>query len=108
MDDELGDRGVEGLGPERQALGEGLLDVDARIARADRLDELRRRVDRGHGVGAEPPDELGRQGARPATDVEHLLPGLDPGEIRKLRGEMHRVPAHEPVVGIGCDVEAHS
>ena len=92
---------------ERQLLGEGLLDPDLRQPLPHRADERRRRVDRGDRTGAEPAHELGRQRAGAAADVEHALAVADAGEVGELRRERHRVAAHEAVVGIGGDVEAH-
>ena len=59
-------------------------------------------------VAPEARDELGRQGAGTAADVERALAGVDPREVRELRREEHRVATHEAVVGVGGDIEAHS
>lgn len=61
--------------------------VNARIARAGCGDERLGRVDRGHGRGREPPDQLRGECARATADVEHPLAATDPGQGRKLRGE---------------------
>ena len=52
-------------------------------------------------------DQLGRQGARSAADIEDALAGAHAGELGQLRGEQPRVPAHEAVVRLGRDIEAH-
>ena len=58
-------------------------------------------------LGSEPLDQFGRQRARAAADVEHPLAGGDRREIGEQRRERHRVPAHESVVRVGRDGEAH-
>ena len=99
---------VERVVRERQLLGRAEPNVDARIAGSRSLDERLRRVDGGDGIGADAGDELGRQRARPAADIDHPLPGCDPGEIGELSREQHGVASHEPVVRIGGDVEEHA
>ena len=92
---------------ERQVLRRGVDDVDTRMTRASRLDERFRRIGRGHRGGTEPRDQLGRQGARPAPDIQDVLPGLHPGQIGQLGRQQDREAAHEPVIRLGGDVEAH-
>lgn len=105
--DELRERGINGGVRERQMLGTGPAHVDARIARRGRGDERLRRVHGRHGLGSDASDQLGRERPRPTADVEHSLAGMDRSEIGQLRGEQDRVPAHEAVVRIGGDIEAH-
>ena len=105
VDDELRERGVELVLCERQLLGRRALDRDSRVAFADGVDERLRRIDGRHGFLAQPPHELGRQRARPATDVEHATLGA--GEVGEQRRQRHRVPAHEPVVRLRSDGERH-
>ena len=59
--------------------------VDAGVALARRGHERLRRIDGGDGLGAEPRDELRRQRARSAADVERPLAGPDAGEVGDLR-----------------------
>ncbi len=86
MHDELRQRDVERAVCERQLLGDALADVDAGMAHTHRIDELRGWVDRRDRSRTEPGDELGRERARPAADVERPLPG---GHIREV-GELRR------------------
>ena len=67
-------------------------DVDAGVARAGGLDERLGRIDRRDRLGADALDELRRERARAAADVEHALPGRDAGEVGELRRERPRVP----------------
>ena len=108
VDDELGDRRIERVVGEGEGLGGRLAHVDARVPGARRLDERRGRIDRGDGLGAEPGDELRRQRPRAAPDVQDALARLHSPEIGHLWGEQDGVPAHEPVVGIGGDIERHA
>ncbi len=107
MDDELSQRGVEGVGLEREVLRRRGADVDAGIPLSRSDDESLRRIDGRHPVHTDPADELDGQRAGTAADVEHALAGRDAREI----GERHRkrpgVPPHEPVVRVGSDGEAH-
>ena len=107
VDDELRQGGVECTVVERQLLGRGALHVDPGVPLSRGGDERLRGIDRRHRVGPQPRDELGRERARPGADVEHSLTGGDPREVGQLRGERHRVPAHETVVCVGGDDEAH-
>ena len=59
-------------------------------------------------IRPEPLHQLGRERTGAAADVERLLTAADAREVGEQRRERHRVPAHEPVVGVGCDREAHS
>ena len=108
MDDELREGSVERVVRERQLLRGAEPNVDARIACAGGLDERLRRIDRGNGIGADTGDELRGERAGPAADVDDPLSGCDPGQIGELRREQHGVPAHEPVVRVGGDIEAHA
>ena len=98
---------VERVVRERQLLRGAEPNVDARMAGTSGLDERLRRIDRDDRIGSDAGDELRGERARPAADVDHPLPGRDPGEIGELRREQHGVPSHEPVVRIGGDVEEH-
>ena len=81
VDHELRQRRVEpGVG-EGQIFGGAAPDVDAGVALAHRRDEELRRVDGSDRAGAEPGDELGREHARAAADVNHALAG---GDARKV------------------------
>ena len=76
-------------------------------ARASGGDERLRRIDRRDGIGAKPRDQLGGEGARAAADVDHALAAAHTREVSQLRGEQDRVPAHEAVIRVSGDVEAH-
>ena len=58
-------------------------------------------------VGSQPRDQLARERAGAAADVENPLPAAYRGEVRQLAGQQARVPTHEAVVGLGGDIEAH-
>ena len=45
--------------------------------------ERSRGIDGDDRVGAQPVDELGRQSARAAADIEHSLSSDDAGEVRE-------------------------
>ena len=107
MDDELRERGVEGVIRERHLLGRPLSNVDAGVPRPRRGNERLGRVDGRHRVGPQPCDELARERARAAADVEDPLASAHRGEVRQLTGQQARVPTHEAVVGLGGDIEAH-
>ena len=107
MDDELCERRVEGVVVEGQVLRGGEPHVHTGVSLARRFDERLRRIGGRHRVRAKPPDQLGRQRTRPAADVDHALAALDAGEVGELRGQLHGKPAHEAVVGLCGDVEAH-
>ena len=77
------------------------------VPHSNRLDERARRVDGGDERRSDPPHELTGQRPRAAPHVEHLLPGSDVGEVGEHRCQANRIPAHEPVVGVGRDREAH-
>ena len=107
VNDELGEGGVEGVALEREVLRGRLLHADAWVSLEGGRDEGLRGIDGRHGRRSQPPDQLARERTRTAPDVEHALAGLDSREIGEQRGERHRVPAHEPVVCVSRDDEAH-
>ena len=107
VDDELGQSRVELAIAERELLGGREPNLDAWMALLRRRDERLRRIDRGNVDRPQAADELSGERAGPAADVEHPLAGSDLGEVGELRRERHRVPTHEPVVGVGGDDEAH-
>lgn len=47
------------------------------------------------------------QGTRAAPDIDDALVRDHPGKVRHLRRQEDGVAAHEPVVGLGGDVETH-
>src|SRR5205085_12085106 len=80
VDDELCERGVELVVAERQLLGRRAADVDSRVSRLRRSDELLGRINGGDVSRSDAANELGDEGARSAADVEHAHRGLDTGE----------------------------
>jgi hypothetical protein len=84
-----------------------LVHLDAGMSRPGGLDEWRRRVDGRHRSGAQPCNERRRERPGAAADVEHPLSGGDAAKIRQLRGQQARVSAHEAVVRLRGDIEAH-
>ena len=107
VDDQLRERRVERIGRERQLLGGRQVHLHAGMARASGVDERLRGIDRGHRCRTQPGDELPGQRAGTAAHVEHAMPRFQAREIRQLRREQPRVAAHESVVGVGGDIEAH-
>ena len=101
------ERGVELVVRVRKLLGGGETHRDRGMALLRGRDEALRRIDGAHGRRSHPPDELGRQRTRTATDIHHPLSVADGGEVREQWGKRPGVPAHEAVVGVGTDVEAH-
>ncbi len=104
---QLSQRRVEGAVVERKGIGRCLADVDARVPLARRLDEWRGRIDGGDGRRADPCHELGGERTGPASDVQHSLACLGIAQVGHLRREVARVSAHESVVRVRGDVEAH-
>jgi GNAT superfamily N-acetyltransferase len=107
MDHELSERHVECGVPDGKRLRRSLTDRDTGMTDTDGLDERRRRVDRGHRLGAKPIHELRGQRARAAPHVDRSLAPRDAREVGELRREKAGISAHEAVVGIRRDVEAH-
>ena len=107
MDDQLCQGSVELAIGKRQLLGRGDAYVDPRMALAGCGNEWFRRIDRRDGCCSETPDQLGRQRARAAADVEHTVARRDSAEVRERRRQPNGVAAHEAVIGAGIDGEAH-
>ena len=78
------------------------------MPRPRRLDERGGWIDRRDRIRPEPGHELGGQRPRATADVERPLAGRDAGQVGELRREQPRVAAHEPVVRLGGDIEAHA
>ena len=87
VDDQLRQGRVKRPVSERQPLGRRPADVDARIARPRRGHERLGRIRGSHPGRPQPLDQLARQCARAAPDVEHPLPSADGGEVRHLTGQ---------------------
>ena len=96
--DELRKHGIERVVRERQLLGGGPPDVDARVASARGRHERLRRVDGRDSSRSQPPDKLTGQCAGPGTDVQRAHPVAHPGEIGEEGRQRGRVPPHERVV----------
>ena len=105
--DELREGRVEGVVVERQGLGGGLVHVDTGEAVADGRDERRRRVDRPDALGSASLHQGRGQDARTAPHVEDPVTTAYGDEVDELLGEWPGVTAHEPLVRVGGDVEAH-
>ncbi len=108
MHDQLRESRIEHAVGVRQVLRRSEPNINAGMSLACRRNERFGRVDGRHRVGPEPPDELSRQGARPAADVEHFQSGMHAAEVRKLGRQPCRIPPHEAVVSLRSDIEAHS
>jgi hypothetical protein len=107
VDDELREGGVESTARERQSLGRRLQNVDTGVPRSGCGHERPGGIDRGDRRGSDPVDELGRQRAGAAADVQHALTCAHSSEVGELRREQHRVPAHEAVVRTCRTERAH-
>ena len=105
--DELGERRVDGVVTQGQALGRRLVHLHRRQPVAHGGDERRRRVDRDHVPGAEAVDETAGQRARSAPDVEHPLRRSRVHGGQEQVGQGLGEAPHEPPVGLRRDVEAH-
>ena len=77
------------------------------VRKGHSVDERLRRVDGRNAFDANTLDQLPRQRARPAADIDHPLPQAHTSKVSQLWGQRDRVPAHKAVVGIGLDGEAH-
>ena len=107
VDDELGQRRVEGVVGVGQLLGGAAAHVGGGQAGVQRRDERRGRVDGRHVLLADPADQLGAQRPRASPDVQHPLPAAHLREVGQAGGEAGGEAAHEPAVGVGGDLEAH-
>ncbi len=107
VNDELCQRRVERLISKRELLRRGASHADPGVALSSCCNERLRRIDGRNGGRSQPPDQLCRECAGAAADIENSLTSGDRREIGELGGKRHRIPAHESVVGIGADGEAH-
>jgi len=107
VDDELCQGSVERAISERESLSRSKLHVHPGLPLPGSRDEGLRRIDGGHGIRSKAPDQLGGECAGTAADVEDALTNGDQREIGQLGRERRRIPAHESVVGIRPDSEAH-
>ena len=107
--DELRERRVERAVGVGQVFRSRKPNIDTGMPRACCSNERLRRVDSRHRVRPEPPDELGRQCARPAANVEHCLSDIHAREVGKPGRQLCRIPPHEAVISIRSDIEeAHA
>ena len=104
---ELSECRVERVVGKRQVLCRGAHDVDAGMTLTCRLDERLRRIDGRDARRVQPADELGRERAGAATDVEHPLALSDLREACERACEPARVPTHEAVVRVSGNGEGH-
>ena len=107
MDDELCECRVEDAVVEGQAFSGREVHVDCRVARFRRGDERLRWVDRRDCLPADPPNKLARERAGAAAHIQHTLPFADSCEFGQLGCELRRVSTHEPVIGLGGNLEGH-
>jgi len=89
VDDELCEGGVERLIFERKLLRRSASHVDPGVALLSCCNERFRRIDSRHGGRSQPRDQLGRECAWAAADVERPLTSGDAREIGKLWSERH-------------------
>ena len=78
------------------------------MALASCRDERLRGIHGCHGGRAKPSGELRRKCAGSAADIEHALTIDHVCQNRKPRGERNGVAAHEAVIRVGGDREAHA
>jgi hypothetical protein len=107
VNDELRESSVECLVRERQLLCRAKSHVDAWVTVPGRSDKRLGRINSRNEVRSQPPYQLGRKRTWTTADIEHSLTSRDPREIGQLRGDQHRVPAHEAVVRISRSEEVH-
>ena len=105
--DELGDGAVEGVVGEGKPLRAPETHVDAGTACPDGLDERGGRVHRRHRGRAETLHQPDGQGPGSAPHVERVLAGAHLAVLQERHGQRLGEPPHEPVVGVGRDVEGH-
>ena len=108
MNDELRQRCVEVAIRIRQRFGRRALYIDSWMTLAGGSDEGLGRVDGSHRPLAEPRDQLRRQGAGTAADVQRAAVRRKLREVGELGGELPGVHAHEAVVRVCGDFEAHA
>jgi hypothetical protein len=107
VNDELRQGSVELTIGKRQRFGGCDAYVNSGMALLGGGGELLGRIDSRYGCRSETSDELGRQRARATADIERTVARYDLGEVGKRRRQPNGVPAHEAVVGVGGDGEAH-
>ena len=107
MHDELRQGRVERVVLERQVLGRRTFHDHPGKPRAGRHHERVRRIDSGDAIRANPGDELRGQCSGTAPHVDDRPTGDDTRKVCETWCERDRVTSHEPVIGIGGDVEAH-
>ena len=107
VNDELCQGGVERGVRERQVLGWRSVHVDARMALPGRRNEWLGRIDGRHRRGSKARDQLARERAGAAADVENPLSAAYRRQVCQLAGEQARVSTHETVVRLGGHIEAH-
>jgi hypothetical protein len=108
VDDQLGERGVENIGVERQLLGGRLPDVGRGQPLPHRGHERGRRLDRADRVRPGPAGELGRQRPGPAAHVQQPLAPVHAGQVGELARERPGVLPDESLICVRADVEAHA
>ena len=109
VDDELGEGDVEGAVGERQAFGGCRPHVDPGVPRARSLHESLRRVDGRDGSrGRRVVRARSTRAPGPHPTSRTRWPGRDRRQVGEEGCERHRVPPHEPVVGLCSDGEAHA
>ena len=89
VDDELCQDGIERLIFKRELLRCSALHVDPGVALLSCCHEGFRRIDGRHGGRSQPRDQLGRECARAAADIEHSLTSGDRREIGELGRERY-------------------
>lgn len=104
---QLRQRRVEHSTVKRQLLCRSTLDSQSGIAGGDCRGKTIRGIDRAHSFGRKPPDQLARQRPRTAANVEHMLTRSDARKFCEPRRQRRRLPAHEPIVLLSTDAEAH-
>ena len=108
MNDQLRKRRIEQPILVRQLLGDTALNLDPGMATPSGRDKQLRGVNGTDRASPEPCDQLPRQRARAAADIEHSLTGDDARELGEPGRQRYRIPAHEPVVLIRPSGEAHA
>ena len=107
MDDQLRQRDIKGAVSEGQLLGRRPPDIDSRQALPRRGGERLGRFHCAHRARPQPPDQLGRQHARPAADIQRALAAGHSGQVSEQHRERLGVPAHEAHIGVRADIKSH-
>jgi hypothetical protein len=107
VNDELRQSCVERPVWKRQLLGRRTFHADPGMPLSCRRNERLRGIHSRYSGCPKPRHQLRCQGARAAANIEHALTDDHIRQICKLGSEQNGVAAHEPVIRVSGDGEAH-